>query len=110
MLSNANFGMRLSLLLCAVSVASVLRGAPGLVSNRHIAPALRVGLLRAQSNADEAVHQESGALGEAADAFLGDAASSNGKQVVVGPGSRFLRKALFGPTHKTRPTPASDSR
>ena len=86
MLSNANFGMRLSLLLCAVSVASALRGAPGVVSNRHIAPALRVGLLRAQSNADEAVHQESGALGEAVDAFLGDAASSNGKQVVVGPG------------------------
>ena len=86
MLSTANFGMRLSLLLCAVSVASALRGAPGVVSNRHIAPALRVGLLRAQSNADEAVHQESGALGEAVDAFLGDAASSNGKQVVVGPG------------------------
>ena len=87
MLSTANLGMRLPLLLCAVSVASALRGAPGVVSTRHIAPALRVGLLRAQSNADEAVQQESGALlGEAVDAFLGDAASSNGNQVVVGPG------------------------
>ena len=79
-------GMRLPLLLCAVSVASALRGAPGLVSARRFAPALRVGLIRLQSNADEAKLQEADKLGEAVEAFLGDAAGSSVEKIVVGPG------------------------